>query len=690
MKVEIIDPKFLNDGKGKEWKKGEIIELGKGQTKEAIERGFVKQIDNEKKNKTIPTKKVLKRKKKTKEKAYTGKGQIRVKLDLTKEKEIRNMLAISEDYKLFEFASVKNSEYFDLKTAGLATITDGQQKVLLKSKQKINLKGGIEKPEILLPDKGILISQFAKDVAKNIRDKDTVFYRIDQKAIVEVGKIKDQKTGEEIYTGFIPIKPNRFITLLEQHITPGTLVASKEDAYQARFMKESVKRETANTVLCSQILQEALQQIERIFPVPIPIIFEGKITFPCTGYDKRFCSWLPHDAPKIINPEMSLEDAKELIKKMFGEFCFQKKQDYYNAIAGLLSPFLKGLYPSFNTRPPIWFYLGNRERTGKDYLAGITGILYEGAALEEPPISSDENKTQNNSEELRKKFLAALITGRKRLHFSNNKGNINNVTFETMATAEKFSDRVLGKNEILAFENEIDFSLSGNAGVSFTPDFAARCRFINLFLDIEDANSRKFKTPNLHGWVKKNRGEILSALYALVRNWVDAGQPKGSLPFASYNNWAEICGGILETAGFGNPCEPDKETMFLIGGDDETNDMKELFEECYKRFPDDWLDKKTVMNLVIEELGLFTYLELDDSGGRAKLGRVITKFIGRVFSDIRLIVANKKIRADRQKLCFTKEKPKEIEEDVFGENSGKEIVDIGQQDLKVFSENNEK
>ena len=89
MKVEIIDPKFLNDGKGKEWKKGDTIELGKGQTKEAIERGFVKQIDNEKKNKTIPTKKVLKRKKKTKEKAYTGKGQIRVKLDLTKEKDLK-------------------------------------------------------------------------------------------------------------------------------------------------------------------------------------------------------------------------------------------------------------------------------------------------------------------------------------------------------------------------------------------------------------------------------------------------------------------------------------------------------------------------------------------------------------------------------------------------------------------------
>ena len=78
------------------------------------------------------------------------------------------------------------------------------------------------------------------------------------------------------------------------------------------------------------------------------------------------------------------------------------------------------------------------------------------------------------------------------------------------------------KNLNITLDNEMDFSLSGNVGIGFTADIANRSRFIRLFLDIEDANSREFHNPNLHKWIKENRGLILSALYTLVRNWVDA------------------------------------------------------------------------------------------------------------------------------------------------------------------------
>jgi len=94
-----------------------------------------------------------------------------------------------------------------------------------------------------------------------------------------------------------------------------------------------------------------------------------------------------------------------------------------------------------------------------------------------------------------------MISGRRRLHFSNNKGHLNNSVFESIITAMKFSDRLLGKNEIVTLDNELNFSFSGNLGITLTPDLSNRTVFINLFLDIEDANKRKFKNPNLHGWV---------------------------------------------------------------------------------------------------------------------------------------------------------------------------------------------
>ena len=277
---------------------------------------------------------------------------------------------------------------------------------------------------------------------------------------------------------------------------------------------------------------------------------------------------------------------------------------------------------------------------------------------------------QQNQKRNRDNNNSANKTCQKRMHFSNCKGKINNAVFESIATMEKFSDRLLGRNEILAFENELDFSLSGNAGITYTPDFAARCIFIRLFMAEENANLREFKNPDLQGWVKTNRGEILSALYALVRNWVEAGQPKGSLPFASYNSWAKICGGIMETAGYGSPCEPDTEPM-LIGGDMETEDMKALFELCYEKSPDNALKKSEIKEIVIHESDLFGYLDLETQSGKTKLGLTISKFEGRILSDILLIVINNKIRSDRQEVIFTKKIEEYTKKEILGEKDGK-------------------
>ena len=83
------------------------------------------------------------------------------------------------------------------------------------------------------------------------------------------------------------------------------------------------------------------------------------------------------------------------------------------------------------------------------------------------------------------------------MHFSNNKGHLNNAVLESVTTNTKFTDRMLGKNSEIAFDNEMDFSFSGNLGMTMTPDLANRTIFIKLFLDIEDANQREVSAPFL-------------------------------------------------------------------------------------------------------------------------------------------------------------------------------------------------
>jgi len=268
-----------------------------------------------------------------------------------------------------------------------------------------------------------------------------------------------------------------------------------------------------------------------------------------------------------------------------------------------------------------------------------------------------------------------MISGRKRLHFANNKGFLNNAVFEAVITAEKYSDRILGRNEILTFDNELDFSISGNIGIGFTPDFANRARFIRLFLDIEDANSRSFEKPNLHKWIKDNRELILSALYSLVKNWINKGKPKGSINFTSFPEWAEICGGIMEVAGYDSPCIQDKEVL-SFGGDNETKDMKRLFEIGYEKHPEEWIKKFNIKRLIIDDEELFGYLDFTKKSDQTKFGSKLTKFIGRVFSEVRLIVKDMSVRSSRQDYKFTKEIVEKDKNLIFNDKNDNKIQKI--------------
>jgi hypothetical protein len=372
---------------------------------------------------------------------------------------------------------------------------------------------------------------------------------------------------------------------------------------------------------------------------------------------------------------MKLEEAKEMLYSLYSEFCFKDEQDKTNAIAGLITPFTRGLYNSFSTRTPLICYMANRERAGKDFCAGITGITYEGQALEEPPIANSERLT-NTNDEVRKKITAAMIQGRKRFHSSNNKGYINNAVLESVITATHWSDRILGKSEIASFDNELDFSLSANIETTLTPDLANRSIYVNLFLDIENPNDREFQRPNLHQWVKENRGLVLSSLYALIRNWVKKGKPKSSVPFASFPAWAEVCGGIMEAAKMGNPCKRSN-NAFGITVDSETDDMKQLFEFIFEEHPDEFLTKKDIVEkLKDSDESMFGYYDFDKTSDYIKFAKKLEKYVGRILSEIQLLVKDNSVRASRREYKFCKYAPEKTIETHLSNNLGFGTVGI--------------
>jgi hypothetical protein len=428
-------------------------------------------------------------------------------------------------------------------------------------------------------------------------------------------------------------------TLVEDHVQTGHLYEKYDIAV---FTPYSMSREDASAVLASCQLQRQLPRIERILDIPIPLVCDNKLVYPKTGYDPDLKTYCPPGAPEI--KPLPLEESKTLLLKVHEEFCFKDDLSRTVAIARLLTAFCRGLM-GWDARMPVWVFEGNRPRAGKDYLAAITQLVFETRANEDSPLDS-------NTEETCKRIMSALRAGRRRMHFSNCRGHIENGVFEQAATSKMFSARSLGKNDAasdITLPNEIEFSVSANTGFSFTEDFDLRCRRISLHYSEEDANARKFKMPDLHGWVLSHRAEMLGALAGLVQHWFEKGRPDGTTLFTSFPEWARIVGGIMTCCSLGDPCVAQHEGN--LTGDEATQHMKVLFQGANAIHGNELVQKRDLYQLA-KEGELFGWWNLDDRKGQTCFGNKLLAFHDRVLGGIRMTIDKS---ASRPKYRFAKD-----------------------------------
>jgi hypothetical protein len=93
--------------------------------------------------------------------------------------------------------------------------------------------------------------------------------------------------------------------------------------------------------------------------------------------------------------------------------------------------------------------------------------------------------------------------------------------------------------------------------------------------------------------------------------------------------------------------------------------MKSLFELCYERKPDTPLLKGEIRHMMLGE-DIFSYLDFEKRSDQTTFGNKINKFVGRVLSDIKMIVKDDSVRSSRQQYIFTKEKVDIDKSHIFG------------------------
>lgn len=525
--------------------------------------------------------------------------------------------------------------------------------------RKQNEQANKDKPEINLPQEGYcLISQTIEQLIPLLK-KRNLFYRVADDSIVEIFDYKLKK-----------VNASRFISLVEEVSTPTVLVwIDAKKCYDSK--KKSINFSTCKAILDAHTLKLGLPKIERVVSVPIPFLKEGKLLFPTQGYNEELKLYLTKDSPTLKDYKtLTVKDAKKYLQDLHSEFCFKDSIDMAKALLCLLTPFCRGLYKQWNTRTPLVITFANRPGSGKDYLIGIRQLLFDGQVMEQSPISSGKNG-YNDCEELRKKITTTFLSGKNIFHSSNNKGNISNAILEQAITSPHWTDRVLGGNTQATFPNDMEFSLSANSGTTMSGDLVRRVMSINLFYAEEDDNARTYK-KNLHQFILEHRGEILSVLYILIKNWVEVGMPNGTNPCTSFPEWARVAGGILEAANIVNPIGV--QDLEIVAMDSELDTMKALFEYMYQHHPDKWKKKEEIVNILKEpDLDIDEALQrfdFDKRSDQSRFGRLLKRFYGRELSGVKMVV-DTSVR--RHKIKFTKKEnaKTQLDFDSIMDNQGK-------------------
>ncbi len=332
---------------------------------------------------------------------------------------------------------------------------------------------------------------------------------------------------------------------------------------------------------------------------PLPKANKSKPKFTLVNMRPGFGNYRQRNGERVfyycdahLKHYISLNDAKDVIAGLFSEFAFVDEQSRCHAIARLLTPYCQALM-GWRKRGPLWVFTANRPRAGKDYLAMLAPLVHAYYPVQDPPLEDDE--------EVKRRITAALMAGRRFMHFANCRRDLDNPSLEAAVTTEYWTDRIIRSSAEATVPNEMIFSLSYNHSWSIKPDLIARMRAIRLENRKVDPNARKFKVKQLHDLVtifdpprsapgrtentKICRRNILAALNALTRHWAahfeEGSRGRG---LASFPEWSAVVGGIMRATGLGNPCEPDRH-LAVQGYDDQAKDLLALAEHISKSFP---------------------------------------------------------------------------------------------------------
>lgn len=409
---------------------------------------------------------------------------------------------------------------------------------------------------------------------------------------------------------------------------------------------------------CSKVTAALLEAVGHWAGIPsllgiseAPILRSDGALHAQAGYDPATRLYVEGRFPGFRLPErVTLDDAQRaaaILLQPFLEFPFvESRLDHAVVLAYLLTLALR---PQLQTAP-LFCVSATTPGTGKGLLVEACNLLVRGRdAAIMPAIQGTSAE-----EETRKRITALLLQGVSSINLDNWTRPIGGEALNALLTAGEWSDRVLGRSETVSLPARLAMAATGN-NLSVRGDMTRRSLLIQLDAGVERPEQRTFREPNLTGAVARRRGELLAALFTILKGYQQAGRPGcGERLLGRFEPWSMAVAAPIRWLGYPDPTdsqarlreadpEADKLELFLAGWFDLRNSQwttaAELLgdAEPANDFSAVRNDKRAALAEALLEVA-------NDGRGRINrkaLGWYLRHFEGRIAGGLRLMKKNR-------------------------------------------------
>jgi hypothetical protein len=269
--------------------------------------------------------------------------------------------------------------------------------------------------------------------------------------------------------------------------------------------------------------------------VEVPILRADGTILDTPGYDTETgLLYLPNGQPPRVSANPSAQEvraARDLLLDLVCDFPFEGPAHRSSWLSSLFTPLGRH---AFDGPAPLHLFDANVRGSGKTLLAEISALIVTGRDIARTP-------NPRNDEESRKLILALALSGGSLVLIDNVAGQLGSPALDAALTATSWSDRILGRSQIVTMPLSVTWLASGN-NIILAGDTTRRVAHCRLNCQHEHPEERDgFRHPKLLAYVREHRGKFLAAALAILRGYFAARCPQSCIrSWGSYEAWSDL------------------------------------------------------------------------------------------------------------------------------------------------------